>query len=113
MMDKIPDRTNVILQLFGGLQTLADLLLIVHHLNRTVNQLGNRIMPYTHRFTANAWRAQCQHTWDRTTSNRSSSTSISAIAATVGAAQMHDRTYKNECAEKVKASQAKLAVDLK
>ncbi len=54
MMDKIPDRTNVILQLFGGLQTLADLLLIVHHLNRTVNQLGNRIMPYTHRFTANA-----------------------------------------------------------
>ena len=35
------------------------------------------------------------------------------IAATVGAAQMHDRTYKNECAQKVKASQAKLAVALK
>ena len=54
MMDKISDRTNVILQLFGGLQTLAGLLLIVHHLNRTVNQLDDRIMPYAYRFTADA-----------------------------------------------------------
>ncbi len=54
MMDKISDRTNVILQLFGGLQTLAALLLIINHFNRTINQLGNRIMPYAHRFTADA-----------------------------------------------------------
>ncbi|HEY9853542.1 MAG TPA: histidinol-phosphate transaminase [Leptolyngbyaceae cyanobacterium] len=38
---------------------------------------------------------------------------IDAIACLVGAAAMRDRTYKNECAEKVKASRAKLAVDLK
>lgn len=38
---------------------------------------------------------------------------IDAIACLVGAAAMRDRAYKNECAEKVKASRAKLAVDLK
>ena len=38
---------------------------------------------------------------------------IDAIACLVGAAAMRDQSYKNECAEKVKASRAKLAVDLK
>ena len=38
---------------------------------------------------------------------------IDAIACAVGAAAMRDQAYKNECAEKVKASRAKLAVDLK
>lgn len=35
------------------------------------------------------------------------------IACAVGAAAMRDQAYKNECADKVKASRAKLAVDLK
>lgn len=38
---------------------------------------------------------------------------IDAIACLVGAAAMRDQTYKNACAEKVKASRARLAVDLK
>jgi histidinol-phosphate aminotransferase len=38
---------------------------------------------------------------------------IDAIACIVGAAAMRDQVYKNECAEKVKASRAKLALDLK
>lgn len=38
---------------------------------------------------------------------------IDAIACAVGAAAMRDQAYKNQCAEKVKASRAKLAVDLK
>ncbi|WP_250121469.1 hypothetical protein [Chroococcidiopsis sp. CCMEE 29] len=33
------------------------------------------------------------------------------IACVVGAAVMRDRFYKNECAKKVKASRAQLAVD--
>jgi histidinol-phosphate aminotransferase len=38
---------------------------------------------------------------------------IDVIANLVGAAAMRDQTYKNACAAKVKASRAKLAVDLK
>lgn len=38
---------------------------------------------------------------------------IDAIACLVGAAAMRDQAHKQECAEKVKASRAKLAVDLK
>ncbi|MGK7935528.1 MAG: histidinol-phosphate transaminase [Xenococcaceae cyanobacterium] len=38
---------------------------------------------------------------------------IDAIATLVGAAAMRDRVYKNECAEKIKHSRAKLAIDLK
>ena len=38
---------------------------------------------------------------------------IDAIATLVGAAAMRDRVYKNECAEKIKQSRAKLAIDLK
>ncbi len=38
---------------------------------------------------------------------------IDAIACTVGAAAMRDQDYKNACAERVKASRAQLAVDLK
>jgi histidinol-phosphate aminotransferase len=38
---------------------------------------------------------------------------IDAIACAVGAAAMRDQAYKNECAEKVKKSRAKLAIDLK
>lgn len=38
---------------------------------------------------------------------------IDAIAILVGAAAMRDQAYKNACAEKVKVSRAKLAVDLK
>lgn len=38
---------------------------------------------------------------------------IDAIACQIGAAAIRDQTYKNECAEKVKASRAKLAIDLK
>ncbi|MBD2330150.1 histidinol-phosphate transaminase [Alkalinema sp. FACHB-956] len=38
---------------------------------------------------------------------------IDAIATLVGAAAMRDQTYKNDCAEKVKASRAQLAIDLK
>ncbi|MBW4574278.1 MAG: histidinol-phosphate transaminase [Aphanothece sp. CMT-3BRIN-NPC111] len=38
---------------------------------------------------------------------------IDAIACLVGAAAMRDQSYKNECAEKVKASRARLAVELK
>lgn len=38
---------------------------------------------------------------------------IDAIACLVGAAAMRDQTYKNECAQKVKASRTKLGVDLK
>lgn len=38
---------------------------------------------------------------------------IDAIACAVGAAAMRDQAYKNECAQNVKASRAKLAVDLK
>ncbi len=38
---------------------------------------------------------------------------IDAIACLVGAAAMRDQDYKNVCAEKVKASRVKLAVDLK
>ena len=38
---------------------------------------------------------------------------IDAIACTVGAAAMRDQSYKTACAERVKASRAKLAVDLK
>jgi histidinol-phosphate aminotransferase len=38
---------------------------------------------------------------------------IDAIANAVGAAAMRDQAYKNECAAKVKASRAKLAIDLK
>ncbi|MEC4812282.1 MAG: histidinol-phosphate transaminase [Scytonema sp. PMC 1069.18] len=37
---------------------------------------------------------------------------IDAIACLVGTAAMCDQTYKNECVKKVKASRAKLAVDL-
>jgi histidinol-phosphate aminotransferase len=38
---------------------------------------------------------------------------IDAIAALVGAAAMRDQSYKNECVAKVKASRAKLALELK
>jgi histidinol-phosphate aminotransferase len=38
---------------------------------------------------------------------------IDAIACAVGAAAIRDQAYKNECAEKVKVSRAKLALDLK
>lgn len=38
---------------------------------------------------------------------------IDAIAILVGATAMRDQAYKNACAEKVKVSRAKLAVDLK
>ena len=38
---------------------------------------------------------------------------IDAIATLVGTAAMCDQDYKNECAEKVKRSRAKLAIDLK
>lgn len=38
---------------------------------------------------------------------------IDAIACLVGAAAMRDQAYKNACAERVKASRAKLAIDLK
>jgi histidinol-phosphate aminotransferase len=38
---------------------------------------------------------------------------IDAIACAVGAAAMSDQAYKNACAEKVKASRAKLASELK
>lgn len=38
---------------------------------------------------------------------------VDAIACAVGAAAMRDQDYKNDCAEKVKASRAKLAIDLK
>ena len=38
---------------------------------------------------------------------------IDAIACAVGAAAMRDQTYKNECAEKVKASRTRLTHDLK
>jgi len=38
---------------------------------------------------------------------------IDAIACAVGAAAMRDQAYKNACAEKVKVSRAKLAIDLK
>ncbi|GAB4379173.1 MAG: histidinol-phosphate transaminase [Elainellaceae cyanobacterium] len=38
---------------------------------------------------------------------------IDAIACLVGAAAMRDQAYKTACAEKVKASRAKLAIDLK
>jgi len=38
---------------------------------------------------------------------------IDAIACLVGAAAMRDQGYKNKCAEKVKQSRAKLAVELK
>ncbi|WP_026734496.1 histidinol-phosphate transaminase [Fischerella sp. PCC 9605] len=38
---------------------------------------------------------------------------IDAIACLVGAAAIRDQAYKNECVQKVKASRAKLAVDLK
>lgn len=38
---------------------------------------------------------------------------IDAIACLVGAAAMRDQDYKNECAAKVKASRATLAIDLK
>lgn len=38
---------------------------------------------------------------------------IDAIACLVGAAAMRDQAYKNACAEQVKASRAKLAIDLK
>lgn len=39
--------------------------------------------------------------------------SVDAIATLVGAAAMRDQDYKNECAEKVKRSREKLAIDLK
>lgn len=38
---------------------------------------------------------------------------VDAIACAVGAAAMRDQAYKNACAEKVKASRSKLAIDLK
>ncbi|HEY9846489.1 MAG TPA: aminotransferase class I/II-fold pyridoxal phosphate-dependent enzyme, partial [Candidatus Caenarcaniphilales bacterium] len=38
---------------------------------------------------------------------------IDAIAILVGAAAMRDQAYKNACAEKVKASRAKLTTDLR
>ncbi|MCX7594979.1 MAG: aminotransferase class I/II-fold pyridoxal phosphate-dependent enzyme, partial [Fischerella sp.] len=38
---------------------------------------------------------------------------IDAIACLVGAAAIRDQAYKNECVQKVKASRAKLAMDLK
>jgi histidinol-phosphate aminotransferase len=38
---------------------------------------------------------------------------IDAIACQIGAAAIKDQAYKNECAEKVKVSRAKLAIDLK
>ena len=38
---------------------------------------------------------------------------IDAIACAVGAAAMRDQAYKTACAEQIKASRAKLAVDLK
>jgi histidinol-phosphate aminotransferase len=37
---------------------------------------------------------------------------IDAIACSIGAAAIRDQAYKNECAEKVKASRAKLAIAL-
>lgn len=39
--------------------------------------------------------------------------SVDAIATLVGAAAMRDQDYKNECAERVKRSREKLAIDLK
>lgn len=39
--------------------------------------------------------------------------SVDAIATLVGAAAMRDQDYKNECAENVKRSREKLAIDLK
>ncbi|WP_144405680.1 histidinol-phosphate transaminase [Aliterella atlantica] len=38
---------------------------------------------------------------------------VDAIATLVGAAAMRDQQYKNTCAEKVKASRAKLTIDLR
>ncbi len=38
---------------------------------------------------------------------------IDAVAIAVGTASMRDQVYKNECAEKVKVSRSKLAIDLK
>jgi histidinol-phosphate aminotransferase len=38
---------------------------------------------------------------------------IDAVAIAVGTASMRDQAYKNECAEKVKVSRFKLAIDLK
>ncbi len=38
---------------------------------------------------------------------------VDAIACAVGAAAMRDQAYKNACAEKVKVSRSKLAIDLK
>ena len=38
---------------------------------------------------------------------------IDVIATLVGAAAMRDQDYKNECAEKIKRSRAKLTIDLK
>jgi histidinol-phosphate aminotransferase len=38
---------------------------------------------------------------------------IDSIACAVGAAAMRDQAYKNECAEKVKRSRSKLAIELK
>lgn len=38
---------------------------------------------------------------------------IDAIAIAVGTASMRDQAYKNDCAEKVKVSRSKLAIDLK
>lgn len=38
---------------------------------------------------------------------------IDAVAIAVGTAAMRDQGYKNECAEKVKVSRSKLAIDLK
>lgn len=38
---------------------------------------------------------------------------IDAIATIVGAAAISDRAYKNECAEKIKKSREKLAIDIK
>jgi histidinol-phosphate aminotransferase len=39
--------------------------------------------------------------------------SVDAIATLVGAAAIRDQAYKNECAEKVKRSREKLAIDLR
>ncbi|MCY6491409.1 histidinol-phosphate transaminase [Leptolyngbya sp. GGD] len=39
--------------------------------------------------------------------------SVDAIATLVGAAAMRDQNYKNECAEKVKRSREKLAIELR
>ncbi len=38
---------------------------------------------------------------------------IDAVAIAVGTASMRDQAYKNDCAEKVKESRSKLAIDLK